>query len=205
MDVLLDEGVPHKLRRTLQEGSPENNYVTAQRIGLTGNSPEFKNLNSAQKDSKLLSEAKAHGFDAVVTIDKTMQVEQNNKTPINVVVLNVGSGNQQTFDNIQPMIPELNRKLGEIDAGIRRGELPTFTTINAPSPEHAETTGQQSPKPEVSQVPPSTAKESESLPAPTPADNPFRRSGPSSEQQPGQDQPDNPYRRTPPGGSGRKH
>jgi hypothetical protein len=106
-------------------------YVTAQRENLTGDAPEFENLNSQKKDKKLLDLANDRGFKVVITIDKSMQAEQNNNTPIHVITINIGS--RQTFENIQPMIPDINKKISEIEDSIKRGIKPSFITISAPT------------------------------------------------------------------------
>ncbi len=60
--VLLDENLPHKLRRALHEFET----ATVQYMGFAG-----------LKNGELLREAEAAGIDVLVTGDKTLEYEQN--------------------------------------------------------------------------------------------------------------------------------
>ncbi len=64
MKVLLDENLPHDLRRALSALDP----VTVQYKGWAG-----------LKNGELLTAAEAAGFEVLVTGDKTVQFEQNMK------------------------------------------------------------------------------------------------------------------------------
>ena len=64
-----------------------------------------------QKNGELLGLMVFHGFDALVTLDKNIQFQQNiEKFPIRYFILDA---NENKIDTLQPYIAELKRVLEE--------------------------------------------------------------------------------------------
>ncbi len=90
MKLLLDENLPHLLRHEL----PGHDCYTVAYMKWRG-----------VKNGALLALAAGAGFEALVTMDSTLEYEQNPKTlPLAVVVLEADTNE---FENIQPLIPAL--------------------------------------------------------------------------------------------------
>ena len=93
MRLLLDESVPHRLRRSL----PGHAVRTVVEMGWGGIT-----------NGDLLARA-ANEFDALVTVDKSLQYQQNLDTlPITVIVLDAKS-NELPY--LLPLIPKLEEAL----------------------------------------------------------------------------------------------
>jgi hypothetical protein len=94
MKVLLDENLPHALRREL----PSHDVFTVQYMGWSGT-----------KNGALLATAAAFGFDAMVTMDSGVPYQQNVTTiPLSVVVLVAPSND---IDDLLPLVPALRATL----------------------------------------------------------------------------------------------
>ncbi len=90
MKILLDENLPHNLRNEL----PGHDVFTVQYMGWRG-----------IKNGALLALAAGGGFDALVTVDKSVPHQQNLSTlPLAVVVLNAKSTD---FDDVVVLVPKL--------------------------------------------------------------------------------------------------
>jgi hypothetical protein len=90
MKLLLDENLPHELRRLL----PGHDVFTVKYMGWSGIS-----------NGALLATAAADGFDALITLDSGVPYQQNLTTlPISVVVLSAASND---IDDLRPMIAQL--------------------------------------------------------------------------------------------------
>ena len=90
MKLLLDENLPHELRPLLQP----HDVFTVTYLGWSGLS-----------NGELLARAAADGFDAVITIDRGYEFQQNlGNLPCAVVLL---LSNSNTIDDIRPLIPTL--------------------------------------------------------------------------------------------------
>jgi predicted nuclease of predicted toxin-antitoxin system len=93
MRLLLDESVPNRLRRSL----PDHIVRTVVEAGWSG-----------VKNGKLLALA-AKDFDALITVDKNLQYQQNMATlPIAVIVLDAASND---LPALLPLVPSLHRAL----------------------------------------------------------------------------------------------
>ena len=93
MRLLLDESVPNRLRRSL----PDHVVRTVVEAGWSG-----------VKNGELLALA-AKDFDALITVDKNLQYQQNMAThPIAVIVLDVASNE---LPALLPSVPSLQRAL----------------------------------------------------------------------------------------------
>ena len=96
MRLLLDESVPHRLRRSL----PGHTVRTVVELGWGG-----------IRNGELLARA-ANEFDALVTVDKNLQYQQNLDTlPITVIVLDAKS-NELPY--LLPLIPKLEEVLASL-------------------------------------------------------------------------------------------
>jgi predicted nuclease of predicted toxin-antitoxin system len=96
MRLLLDESVPRRLRRTL----PTHAVRTVVEMGWEG-----------IKNGELLARA-AVEFDALVTVDKNLEHQQNiNALPIAVIVLYAQS-NELPY--LMPLIPTLEEALADL-------------------------------------------------------------------------------------------
>jgi predicted nuclease of predicted toxin-antitoxin system len=90
MKLLLDENLPHQLRREI----PGHDCFTVAYMGWAG-----------IENGELLALAASDGFDALLTKDANLQYEQNLlNLPIAVVVLRCASND---IDDIRPLIPAL--------------------------------------------------------------------------------------------------
>ena len=96
MRLLLDESVPHRLRRSL----PGHATRTVVEIGWGG-----------IRNGELLARA-ANEFDALISVDKNLQYQQNLDTlPITVIVLDAKS-NELPY--LLPLIPKLEEALANL-------------------------------------------------------------------------------------------
>ena len=96
MRLLLDESVPHRLKRSL----PGHAVRTVVEIGWGGIS-----------NGELLARA-AHEFDALITVDKNLQYQQNfDALPITVLLLDAKS-NELPY--LLPLIPKLEEALANL-------------------------------------------------------------------------------------------
>jgi predicted nuclease of predicted toxin-antitoxin system len=94
MKLLLDENMPHKLRRHL----PGHNVFTAAYMSWGG-----------IRNGELLQRAASEGFDAILTIDAGIEYEQNlSALPCSVVIIRAQSN---AFEHIEPHLPALLRAL----------------------------------------------------------------------------------------------
>jgi predicted nuclease of predicted toxin-antitoxin system len=97
MRLRLDDSVPARLRRAL----PDHSVRTVAEVGWSGIS-----------NGKLLALA-ADTFDAVITVDKNLQYQQNlNRLPVAVVVLDTSS-NELTA--LLPLVPALQGALASLE------------------------------------------------------------------------------------------
>ena len=97
MKILLDENLPIKLRVDFGEN---HEVYTVQYMGWSG-----------KKNGELLGLMVFHGFDALVTLDKNIQFQQNiEKFPVRYFILNA---NENKIGTLQPYIAELKRVLEE--------------------------------------------------------------------------------------------
>ena len=101
MRILLDECLPARLRRDL----PGHIVTTVPRAGWAG-----------IKNGKLLRLiADSNDFDVFLTMDKNLPHQQSLKNlPFAVVVLRAKSNR---FEDTQPLMPEVLRRLPEFQAG----------------------------------------------------------------------------------------
>jgi predicted nuclease of predicted toxin-antitoxin system len=98
MRLLFDESLPVRLKRSL----PSHSVRTVGQMGWSGT-----------KNGKLLALAAEH-FDALITVDKNLQYQQNLKSlPVAVVVL-MSMSNELEF--LLPLVPELEQKLASLEA-----------------------------------------------------------------------------------------
>jgi len=98
--VLLDEGVPERLRRAFSSGF----------IVETVSYREWKGLTNGD----LLRVAEKH-FDALVTVDKGLRHQQNvEDRRIGVVVLEAGG---TTLDDLRSLIPRTEEALRQLEKG----------------------------------------------------------------------------------------
>ena len=96
MRLLLDESVPHRLGRSL----PDHAVRTVTEMGWGG-----------IKNGELLARA-ANEFDALISVDKNLQYQQNLGTlPITVIVLDARS-NELPY--LLPLIPKLDEALANL-------------------------------------------------------------------------------------------
>jgi predicted nuclease of predicted toxin-antitoxin system len=96
MRLLLDESVPHRLRRSL----PSHAVRTVGELEWGG-----------IRNGELLARA-ANEFDALVTVDKNLQYQQNlDALPITVIVLDAKS-NELPY--LLPLIPKLEEALASL-------------------------------------------------------------------------------------------
>jgi predicted nuclease of predicted toxin-antitoxin system len=90
MKLLLDENLPHQLRREL----PGHDCFTVSYMGWAG-----------IENGKLLALGASEGFQALLTKDANLQYEQNLKDiPMAVVVLRTPSND---IDDLRPLLPAL--------------------------------------------------------------------------------------------------
>jgi len=94
MKVLLDENLPHALRRELLG----HDVFTVQYLGWSG-----------LKNGALLARAAASGFEVMVTLDNNVPYQQNIAAlPLAVIVLSVPSSD---IDDLRPIVPRLLKAL----------------------------------------------------------------------------------------------
>ena len=90
MKILLDENVPHKLRRALGD----RDVVTVDFMGWNG-----------LKNGELLQHAAAGGFEVFVTADQNLTFQQNlTGSALRVIVLVARSN---TLEDLLPLVPTL--------------------------------------------------------------------------------------------------
>ncbi|MDT0630195.1 DUF5615 family PIN-like protein [Rubrivirga sp. S365] len=100
MHVLLDENVDRKLKRSFD---PQHEVVTVREHGWSG-----------KKNGDLLRSAEAE-FDVMVTLDKSMQHQQNLPAYDLAVVLITARSNKRSA--IEPAMPNVNRVLLTVEPG----------------------------------------------------------------------------------------
>jgi len=97
MKLLLDENLPHRLRRELQG----HDCYTVVYMGWAG-----------RKNGRLLEAAAAGGFDALLTKDTNLEYQQNlTNLPLAVVVIHAVSND---FEDVEPLIPALLASLATL-------------------------------------------------------------------------------------------
>lgn len=100
MRLLLDECVPRRLKRELSA----HEVFTVDEAG-------FKGL----KNGKLIAAAVGNEFNALITVDRNIQHQQNKeKLPIAVLILSAYSNR---YESLSPLIPEALRVLEIIKTG----------------------------------------------------------------------------------------
>lgn len=106
MRLLLDESVPRRLRRSLSE----HDVKTVAEAGWSG-----------EKNGKLLALAAAD-YDALITVDKNLQYQQNMATlPVAVVLL----------DAVSNELPVLLALVPNLNAALRTLQPRTFVVVRA--------------------------------------------------------------------------
>lgn len=96
MRLLLDESVPHRLRRSLTAHAVRS----VAEMGWSG-----------LKNGELLAQA-ANKFDALITVDKNLEYQQNlDALPISVIVLDAPSNE---LPHLLPLIPKLEEVLANL-------------------------------------------------------------------------------------------
>ncbi len=94
MKLLLDENLPHELRRELKD----HEVFTVAYMDWCG-----------IDNGALLKLAAAEGFDALVTIDRGLQYQQDSsRIPISVVILLAPTN---AMESLRPLFPALQRAL----------------------------------------------------------------------------------------------
>lgn len=99
MRLLLDECVPHRLRRTL----PDHEVQTVPEMGWAG-----------LKNGVLLERAESH-FDVLITTDQKLKFQQSVSNRDIAVVVLVAKRNKLEF--LQPLVPDLEQTLKTITPG----------------------------------------------------------------------------------------
>jgi hypothetical protein len=94
MKVLLDENLPHDLRKLL----PGHDVFTVAYLGWAG-----------VKNGELLRRAAADGFDVMITNDNGVPYQQNLQTL--AVALIVLSSPSNDIDDLRPLVPDILRRL----------------------------------------------------------------------------------------------
>ena len=100
MRVLLDECVPRKFRNSL----PGYDCRTVPEQGLAG-----------KKNGELLSLAEKHGFQVFVTLDRSLEYEQNLRQRTIAVILICAKSSR--LADLSPHSSEIVRVLGSIQPG----------------------------------------------------------------------------------------
>jgi hypothetical protein len=94
MKILLDENLPHKLRNEIVG----HEVFTVAFMGWSG-----------LENGELLAQAAAAAFDAIITTDRGLEYEQNQRTlPLSVIVL-LPIAN--TIEATRPLLPALHSAL----------------------------------------------------------------------------------------------
>ena len=95
MKILLDENLPAKLRFDF---APEHTAHTVREMGWSG-----------KKDGELLGLLTLSGFDALVTVDKSLRYQQNlQRFPLIIFLLKAQNNKHQT---LQPLVELLKARL----------------------------------------------------------------------------------------------
>ena len=90
MKILLDENLPHQLRFE----------ITGHQV-FTVTYMKWSGI----ENGDLLAIAAAHGFDALITIDRGMEYEQNTAVlPVSVVIIRAQSN---AIEDIRPVLPKI--------------------------------------------------------------------------------------------------
>jgi predicted nuclease of predicted toxin-antitoxin system len=98
MKLLLDENLPHDLRPLLM---PMHDVYTVTYLGWNGT-----------ENGALLALAASNGFDALITMDRGMQYQQNAvDLPCSVVVL---LARENTIDALRPLVVKLLATLSSL-------------------------------------------------------------------------------------------
>ena len=97
MKILLDENLPHDLRKHLQG----HDVFTVAYVGWCG-----------LKNGVLLQRAADDGFDVMITMDNGVAYQQNVQTlPCTVLILSAASND---IDVLLPLVPLILRRLGSL-------------------------------------------------------------------------------------------
>ena len=100
MRLLLDESIPRPLAASLAG----HDVLTAQDAGWDG-----------VENGELLQRAAEAGFDAVITVDKGFEFQQNlDLLPLSVVLLRARSNR---LEDLEPLVPSLLARLAEVAPG----------------------------------------------------------------------------------------
>jgi predicted nuclease of predicted toxin-antitoxin system len=98
MKILLDENLPHELRRFLM---PMHEVFTVTFLGW-----------SSFDNGELLAKAAGESFDVMITKDQGIEHQQNlTNLPLSVIVLQAKSNN---IEDIRPLVPPLLAALGTL-------------------------------------------------------------------------------------------
>ncbi|MDQ3520988.1 MAG: DUF5615 family PIN-like protein [Gemmatimonadota bacterium] len=98
--LLLDENIPHTLRRELTG----HEVRTVQYMGWAG-----------KENGELLRAASGEGFDAIVTFDKNIPSQQNlAQRPMSIVIIDAPG---RTGADLSGLVPELLETLGRLQPG----------------------------------------------------------------------------------------
>ena len=99
MRLLLDENLPRKLKWQLKKGEA----MTVPERGWSGIS-----------NGELLRQAEME-FDVLLTMDRGLEYQQNlAEIEVGIVLLSAPSND---YDDLLPLVPEINRALSQIQAG----------------------------------------------------------------------------------------
>lgn len=108
MKLLLDEQMPRKIARHFPED------FTVDHVQLKG----WEGV----KNGELLERAAVNGYDALISADKNIFYQQNDKTlPVSVVVLHVF---QLRIEHLAPLVPAALERLESVST-------PTFIRVDA--------------------------------------------------------------------------
>ena len=97
MKVLLDENLPHALRREL----PGHEVFTVSFMGWSG-----------AKNGVLLAQAAAAGFDAIITMDNGVLYQHNLASVALCVIVIAAASND--IEDLRPVLPALIRALDNV-------------------------------------------------------------------------------------------
>ncbi|HEX8427734.1 DUF5615 family PIN-like protein [Hymenobacter sp.] len=99
MKLLLDENLPRKLRfRSIAE----HQVFSVQEMGWT-----------SYQNGELLKLMQEHGFEALLTVDKGLQFQQNwQEYPLPVIILQAAKND---YDTLFPLVSALRQLLAQLD------------------------------------------------------------------------------------------
>ncbi|UYZ62966.1 hypothetical protein [Hymenobacter weizhouensis] len=109
MKILLDENLPGKLRFDF---APEHTAHTVQEMGWSG-----------KKDGELLGLLTISGFDALVTVDKSLPYQQNlQRFPLIIFLLKAPNNKHQTLQPLVDVLKARIHSLSDFDPGPGSGK-----------------------------------------------------------------------------------